>query len=220
MSSPSGRLPSLPIPVAASHQRSWATGGRQARRARGTSCCSGIGSPSSGPGVGWGWGVNSGNGEKEGEGLSCQSLRNPQPEQFGHQGQMDCQRKLARGRRFICSAALQYETPGHRQSPPTACIGPGSRAARMPGWTEGRRQWQPGMPASNGGGGELVPPATGRSHDAIKALQAALLASHLAAKPQRLLHALSWREGQVAGSTWSSGQGRAPALPLLLGYSP
>lgn len=54
-----------------------------------------------------------------------------------------------------------------------------------------------------------MPPATGHSHDAIKALQAALLAGHLAAKPQCLLHTLSWREGQVAGSAPSSGQGGA-----------
>lgn len=67
---------------------------------------------------------------------------------------------------------------------------------------------------------ELMPPATGHSHDAIKALQATLLASHLAAKPQCLLHALPWREGQVAGSAYSSGQGWAPALRLLLRYSP
>lgn len=58
-----------------------------------------------------------------------------------------------------------------------------------------------------------MPPATGHSHDAIEALQATLLASHLAAKLQCLLHALSWIEGQTAGSAWPSGQAGSSLVP-------
>lgn len=60
----------------------------------------------------------------------------------------------------------------------------------MPGWMEGTRQRQ-AMTLAPKVGNELMPPATWHSHDAIEALQATLLAGHLAAKPQCLLHALS-----------------------------
>jgi hypothetical protein len=97
-----------------------------------------------------------------------------------------------RGRSFICSEALQGEMQcdkGHRQSPFNSPHLPREQSSQLPGWMEKRRPQQAVMPASKGGA-ESVPPTTWLSHNAIKPLQATLLASHLAAKPQCLLHAV------------------------------
>lgn len=62
-------------------------------------------------------------------------------------------------------------------------------------------------------------PATGHSHDAIEALQTTLLARHLAAKAQCLLHALPWRGGmssQISRAFWAgAGPGPGPAAGVL-----
>lgn len=88
-----------------------------------TSCCSGLHGPSSGPGQE----MNLGNTEKEGKGLWIKTSRIPSQSSSVIEDSQTARRKLALGR-FICSATLPSEMPGHRWSPPAAQIGPGSRA--------------------------------------------------------------------------------------------
>lgn len=91
---------------------------------------------------------------------------------------------------MLCSSALG---DARTQAEPSRSLHlPRSRAAWMPGCTEGRKP----VMVSPKEGCKPVPPATGHSRDAIKALQATLLAGHLAAKPQCLLHALSLRQAE------------------------
>lgn len=102
------------------------------------------------------------------------------------------------GRRFICSAALQYGMPGHRRSPPMACICPGA------GWTERGR---PVMWAS--------------CHRALTQCHRSP-AAHTSCRPPGSQTSVppacsSLEGGAVAGWAWSSGQGWAP---VLLRYSP
>lgn len=119
---------------------------------------------------------------------------------------------------MLCDSA---ETPGHRRSTaPPACICPGGVQRRCrAAWSgeEGSGGWE-GASLQGGGALSRGPPAPGRSHDAVKALQAALLTGHLAAEPQRLLHTVPCGDRGLAQPGPLGRGGPHPAASLA--YSP
>lgn len=101
-----------------------------------------------------------------------------------------------------------HRTQAESFSQPTFAWVQGSLDARL----DRREKTVVASDASLLGRGELVSPATWLSHDAIKPLQTTLLASHLAAKSQCLLHALAWRrDNSRIILVFCTGAGLSPA---------